>query len=166
MATVFGDVLLASHHVGSTAVEGLAAKPVIDILLVLRETTTIDRFSPAMERLGYRVRGECLDATIPGTPGRFYFGKDTDGIRTHHVHACAEGHPQVSDLLAFRDYLRAHPGRATAYGALKHVLAGQYRADNIGYMRSKHAMVVTLLAEARAWVVPLRPREDVIARPR
>ncbi len=73
LADVFGDSLMAIHHVGSTSIPALHAKPIIDILVVLRETDTIDRFSAPMQALGYRVRGECLDAEIPGTAGRFYF---------------------------------------------------------------------------------------------
>ena len=148
---VFGDAIAAIHHVGSTSVPALAAKPIVDILAVLRETDTIDRFSPGMESLGYRVRGECLDAEVPGTPGRFYFSKDTAGVRTHQVHACAGDHPQVTDLLVFRDYLRAHPARAAEYGALKRRLAGSYRHDIVGYIRGKDAFIRTLLDEARAW---------------
>jgi GrpB-like predicted nucleotidyltransferase (UPF0157 family) len=94
----FAPRLRAIHHIGSTAVPGLAAKPIIDILIVLDETETIEGFSSPMTQLGYRVRGECLDAPVPGTPGRFYFSKDTEGARTHHVHVCAEGHPQISAL--------------------------------------------------------------------
>src|SRR5947208_7438006 len=86
---VFGDALVAIHHVGSTAIPGLPAKPIIDLLVVLRETSAIGRFSSAMEALGYRDRGECLEAEIPGTPGRFYFSKDQGGKRTHHTHVCA-----------------------------------------------------------------------------
>ena len=93
------------------------------------------RFSSAMEGLGYRVRGECLDAEVPGTPGRFYFSKDQDGRRTHHTHACAVGHVEIADKLAFRDYLRTHPSRAAEYGALKYELARRFRHDNIAYMR-------------------------------
>jgi GrpB-like predicted nucleotidyltransferase (UPF0157 family) len=77
LSRVFGASLVAIHHVGSTSIQGLLAKPIIDILVVLNETETIDQFSGAMEGLGYRVRGECLDALIPGTPSRFYFTKDT-----------------------------------------------------------------------------------------
>src|SRR5437867_10575990 len=126
LAAVFGDTLIAIHHVGSMSVPGLPAKPTIDILVVLRETATIDRFSASMERLGYRVRGECLDAEIPGTPGRFYFSKNQDGTRTHHTHVCAVGHVEIGDKLAFRDYLRAHARRAADYGALKQELARRY----------------------------------------
>ena len=151
LARVFGDSLVAIHHIGSTSVPGLLAKPIIDILVVLTETETIDRFSSAMEGCGYRVRGECLDAVIPGTPGRFYFSKDTDGVRTHQVHVCALGHAEIADKLAFRDYLRAHPHRAIAYESLKQRLALAYRHDNIGYMRSKDAFIKTILDEARTW---------------
>ncbi len=136
---VFGEALVAIHHVGS------------------RETSTIRRFSSAMEALGYRDRGECLDAEIPGTPGRFYFSKDQGGKRTHHTHVCAVGHSEIGDKLAFRDYLRAHPRRAAEYGELKQNLAGRFRHDNIGYMRSKDAFIRTILEEARQWCRETQP---------
>jgi GrpB-like predicted nucleotidyltransferase (UPF0157 family) len=101
---------------------------------------------------GYRVRGECLDAEVPGTPGRFYFSKDSGGVRTCHVHACAEGHPQIADLLAVRDFLRAHSECAAQYGALKRDLAACYRYDNVSYMRGKDAFVKALIEVARGWV--------------
>ena len=146
---MFCDRAIAVYHIGSTAVPGLAAKPIIDILVVLEDTRSIQSFDAAMEALGYRARGECLDATIPGTPGRFYFTKDTAGVRTHHVHACAQGHSEIQDKLAFRDYLRAHPADAASYGQLKHRLALAHRHDNIGYMQGKDAFVNALLADAR-----------------
>ena len=155
LSRVFGDSLAAIHHIGSTSIPGLLAKPIIDILVVLKETQTIDRFSGAMEQLGYRVRGECLDAEVPGTPGRFYFSKDTCGVRTHQVHACAVGHPEVADKLAFRDYLRAHPHRAGAYGSLKRRLALDHRHDNVGYMRGKDDFIKSVLTEARRWSATL-----------
>ena len=151
LVDVFGDALVSIHHVGSTSIAGLAAKPIIDILVVLKETKTIDRFSAPMQSLGYRVRGECLDAEIPGIPGRFYFSKDTDGKRTHHVHACAVGHSEIRDKLAFRDYLRSHPQVAAQYGAMKQQLAIEHRHDNVGYMRGKEAFIRSTLSDARKW---------------
>jgi GrpB-like predicted nucleotidyltransferase (UPF0157 family) len=151
LRAVFGDRAMAIYHIGSTAVPGLDAKPIIDILVVLEETGSIQSFDAAMEALGYRVRGECLDAIIPGTPGRFYFTKDTAGVRTHHVHACAHGHSEILDKLAFRDYLRAHPADAAAYGQLKQRLALAHRHDNVGYMQGKDAFVKATLADARRW---------------
>ena len=157
LSRVFGDSVVAVHHIGSTSVLGLAAKPIVDILVLLRETDTIHRFNPGIKGLGYRVRGECLDAEVPGTPGRFYFSKDTAGVRTHHVHVCAEGHPQVIDLLATRDYLRSHPERARQYGAHKRDLAVAHRHDNVAYMRGKDAFVKALIDEARVWVGSPQP---------
>lgn len=158
LSRVFGDSLVTIHHIGSTSIPGILAKPIIDILVVVHETKTIDRFSSAMEQLGYRIRGECLDAEVPGTPGRFYFSKDTDGVRTHQVHVCAIGHPEVADKLAFRDYLRSHPDQAAAYGSLKQRLALNHRHDIIAYMRGKDEFVKALLTEARRWST-LAPKE-------
>ena len=121
LSYVFGDAMVAIHHIGSTSIPGLAAKPIIDILVVLKETRTIDRFSAAMVKLGYRVRGECLDAEIPGTRGRFYFSKDTGAVRTHQVDACAVGHSEVTDKLAFRDYLRSRPCCFTGLARFLHL---------------------------------------------
>src|ERR1700730_1274576 len=79
------------NHIGSTAIRGIKAKPIIDILVVIKHIKTIETFNAPMQQLGYGPRGECLDNPIPGTPGRFYFSKDTDWVRTHQVHVCQEG---------------------------------------------------------------------------
>ena len=148
LSHVFSERLLEIHHVGSTSVPNLAAKPIIDVLVVLDDTSDIDLFSPAMERLGYRVRGECLDAEIPGTPGRFYFTKETNGVRSHHAHVCAKGHQEIFDKLAFRNYLRANTDVANAYESLKRRAASDHRFDNIGYMLAKDDFVKTTLVDA------------------
>jgi len=149
--SVFGQRVVDMHHIGSTSVPNLDAKPVIDILVILDNTDDINSFDRAMEDAGYRVRGECLDATIPGTPGRFYFTKEMNGVRSHHVHVYAKGHLEIPDKLAFRDYLRAHSDKAAAYGELKRRIAAEYRFDNIGYMRAKDGFVKSTLLEARRW---------------
>lgn len=151
LKAVFRERAIEVHHIGSTAVPGLDAKPIIDILVVLDDTDNITSFDRAMQDAAYRVRGECLDAVIPGTPGRFYFTKETNGVRSHHVHVCAKGHHEIFDKLAFRDYLRAHSSEAAAYGELKRRIAAEYRFDNIGYMRAKDEFVKTMLLEARRW---------------
>ena len=79
----FGAELLAVHHIGSTSVEGLAAKPIIDILAVVRDVNAIDTFAPAMEALGYEAMGEF------GIPGRRYYRKGGEN-RTHQIHAFSE----------------------------------------------------------------------------
>ena len=149
--SVFGRRVVEVHHFGSTSVPGLDAKPIIDILVILDHTDDINSFDRAMEEIGYRVRGECLDAPIRGTPGRFYFTKETNGLRSHHVHVYAKGHWEIVDKLAFRDYLRAHSSKAAAYGELKRRIAAQYRFDNLGYMHAKDSFVKSTLLEARRW---------------
>ena len=151
LRAVFGARAIAIEHIGSTAVPGLHAKPVIDVLVVLDTTDDIARFSPAMESLGYRVRGECLDTEIPGTPGRYYFSKDVADVRTHQVHVCRVGHPQVPDLLAFRNYLCAHQLVARAYEAVKQQAATEHRDAILGYMRHKAAFITETIRAARQW---------------
>lgn len=152
LQAVFESRVHAIEHVGSTSVPGLKAKPIVDILVVLDSTDDIDQYSPAMEALGYRVRGECLDAVIPGTPGRFYFSKNANEVRTHQVHICRVGHPQVPDLLAFRDYLRAHPVVARAYEDIKCAAAVEHRFAITGYMQHKAAFMTRTIRAARQWV--------------
>ena len=151
LAGVFKDALAAIHHVGSTAVPGLAAKPTIDILCEVKAGTVIPAFYPAMAGLGYQCRGECLDAVIPGTPGRHYFPKVVDTRHVIHVHVCHQGHPEVADLLGLRDYLRSHAAEARAYGAHKAALAAEFTLDNIAYMKGKDAFVKDLIAKAGQW---------------
>jgi GrpB-like predicted nucleotidyltransferase (UPF0157 family) len=85
---IFGKRVVELQHIGSTAVPGLDAKPIIDILVVLDHTDDINSFDRAMEEASYRVRGECLDAPVAGTPGRFYFSKETNGPLTSCPRVC------------------------------------------------------------------------------
>ena len=104
-----------------------------------------------MVALGYRPRGECLDNPVPGTPGRFYFSKDTNGVRSHQVHVCQVGHFDIGDKLLFRDYMRAHPAEAQEYSVLKEELAKEYRNDIIGYMRGKDGFIKEVLVKSHVW---------------
>ncbi len=133
ISAILGDDLLAIYHIGSTAVEGLAAKPIIDIMPVVREITAVDRFNAEFEALGYEPMGEF------GIPGRRYFRKGGNN-RTHHVHVFdARNREDIDRHLAVRDFLRAHPGAAREYGALKRGLAEIFTQDNEGYSDGKDA---------------------------
>jgi GrpB-like predicted nucleotidyltransferase (UPF0157 family) len=151
LAVIFGPQLVAIHHIGSTAIPGIKAKPIIDMLVVIKRIETIEKFNAPMQQLGYRTRGECLENPIPGTPGRFYFSKDTDRVRTHQVHVCQEGHADIEDKLAFRDYLRSHREEAQAYSSLKERLAAEHRQDIVGYIQGKDAFVQGIVAQAQVW---------------
>jgi GrpB-like predicted nucleotidyltransferase (UPF0157 family) len=100
LAAALGENIVAIHHIGSTAIPTIYAKPIIDVLVEVRELAEVDAQSSAMQSLGYEVMGEF------GIAGRRYFRKDNhEGIRTHHIHVFEVGSAQVIRHLAFRDYL-------------------------------------------------------------
>ena len=136
---------LQLHHVGSTAVPGLSAKPVIDMLMVVTSLKSLDDRNPSMGTLGYEPKGEF------GIPGRRFFSKGGDASRTHHVHAYETGHKEVSTHLNFRNYLRAHPQEAGRYATLKLALAGQYRDDITAYIAGKSSFISEILEKAHSW---------------
>lgn len=111
-----GRVISRVHHIGSTSVPGLAAKPVIDILLEVIDLNELDSLNAALERAGYTARGE------NGIPNRRYFTKGGDQ-RSHQVHAFAIGDTQIIKHLAFRDYLIKNKKTAELYTEIKHAAA-------------------------------------------
>ena len=148
---IFKGVSPDIHHIGSTAVPGMRAKPTIDILVVVDQETDIPSFDLRMEKEGYICRGEALDAVIPGTPGRFYYVRKRGVDHLTHVHVCANGHFQIDELLTLRDYLREHPDKAEGYGRKKTELSERFTNDNIGYMKGKNSCVSALIQEALNW---------------
>ena len=124
------------HHMGSTAIPNIYAKPVIDILLVVQDHADLDAKQDAMEALGYEAFGEF------GILTRRYFRKDNAlGDRTHQVHAFEAGSPQIKRHLAFRDYMIAHPDAAKVYSDLKRELAAKHPNDMEAYMDGKHEFI-------------------------
>ena len=146
VASALGDNVAAVHHVGSTAIPGIYAKPVIDLLVEVSDIEGVDARSPAMESLGYEVMGEY------GIPGRRYFRKDDpQGVRTHHVHAFESGSAEVERHLAFRDYMLAHPGDAQRYSELKRRLAQEHPQSMDGYIDGKDGFVKEMDRRAALW---------------
>lgn len=145
IAAVFGDLLLSIHHIGSTSVPGLAAKPIVDIMPVVRDIELVDRLNPQMAALGYTARGENEIA------GRRLFIKGDHPYRTHNVHVYAPGNPEIARHLDFRDYLRTHPAAAREYGRLKQCLAEQHRFDIDAYLKGKSAFIQETIAKAQSW---------------
>ncbi len=145
LRSIFGGEIIHVHHIGSTAVPGLKAKPVIDILPVVRDIARVDAFNAQMEGIGYHAMGEF------GLVGRRYFRKGGDN-RTHQVHAYDErSHEAIARHIAFRDYLRAHPEVAHEYGELKAALALQHPNDIESYMDGKDAFVLHIERRALLW---------------
>ena len=129
LLTACGNLLIEVHHVGSTAIPGLAAKPVIDMLPVLRRYEDGTLCVPLLQSLGYTYRGDY------GIIRRHYFVRGTP--RSHQAHMFAAENPEVERHLLFRDYLRAHAGERDAYAALKGMLAEKFGADRKAYSEAK-----------------------------
>jgi len=146
VAAVLGDNVVAVHHIGSTAIPTIHAKPIIDMLVEVRDITKVDECSLVMHALGYESMGEF------GMAGRRFFRKENDtGIRTHHVHTFAVDSAEVERHLAFRDYLRVHADDAQRYSKLKQDLAQQYQHDIEGYRDGKDAFIKDMQEKAVAW---------------
>lgn len=129
------------HHIGSTSVRGLAAKPIVDILIEISDVTLLDAFEDGFRSLGYEPRGE------NGIPGRRYFVKGSPE-RTHQIHAFATGSQDALRHLAVRDYLRGHPDECQAYAQVKAKAAADCGNDIHRYVALKSDFVSSL--EVRA----------------
>ena len=147
VALAFGENLVAIHHIGSTAIPNIHAKPIIDMLVEVKDIAKVDKLCDAIAALGYEVMGEF------GIPGRRYFRKhDTTGTRTHHIHTFAlSSSTEITRHLAFRDYMIAHSEDAHKYSELKRQLAKQYPDDINGYMDGKDGFIKDMQTKAVAW---------------
>ncbi len=135
-----GANCLIIHHIGSTSVPNLSAKPIIDILPVVKSILEVDHATQAMEGLGYEAKGEY------GIAFRRYFQKGKN-VKTHHVHVYEEGDPEVDRYLKFRDWLRSHEDDARAYATLKIELAAKFPQDILQYCNGKDAFVASIDAK-------------------
>jgi GrpB-like predicted nucleotidyltransferase (UPF0157 family) len=124
------------HHIGSTAVPGLRAKPVIDILLEVKSVDALDQYDPKMKEIRYIPKGEY------GIPGRRFYLKGIHD-RTHHVHAFNTGSPDATRHIAFRDYLISFPLIAKEYADLKTQCAAECNNDVDKYCTAKNEFVKT-----------------------
>ncbi|MEA2364087.1 MAG: hypothetical protein QOD71_3232 [Thermoleophilaceae bacterium] len=140
-----GDVAVRLEHVGSTAVPGLAAKPILDLLLSVEPIEPRERYVERLERLGY------LFAPAPESPERHFFARPPERPRTHHLHVCEAGSEHEFRHVAVRDFLRGHPDDAAHYAALKRRLVARHPQDRLSYIEGKEQFVTALEARAVAW---------------
>nr|WP_281352918.1 GrpB family protein [Mesorhizobium camelthorni] len=142
LQSVLGTLILAIEHMGSTAVPGLAAKPIIDLLVGVRTLTEArSHCIKQLRALGYTY----IPQYESWLPDELFFRKGVSGPWTHHVHVMELSNPRWEAFLSFRDYLRAHPDAASAYGDLKKSLAIAFKDDIAGYRNAKHDFVVATL---------------------
>ena len=127
-----GDLALTVEHVGSTSVEGLSAKPVIDIDVIIENETVLEAVISALAEIGYEHEG---DLGIEGREAFRYSGKDH--LQKHHLYVCPKDSPELRRHLAFRNYLRSNPAAAEEYGRIKAEGARLFPNDIDGYIAYK-----------------------------
>jgi len=150
---VLGATLVTVHHIGSTAVPGLAAKPIIDLMPLVTSLAALDAARGRLEALGYDWHGEF------GIAGRRYCTlSDAAGNRLAHAHFFSADSPEVERHIAFRDYLRAHPATAHAYETEKRRARALHPQDSRAYTDEKAAWVRKAEAQALAWRAAQRPQ--------
>ncbi|MBT2722593.1 GrpB family protein [Bacillus sp. ISL-46] len=144
---VFKDELIDIFHIGSTSIPTIGyAKPIIDILIVVKDIEKVDLFNDEMRALGYEPRGE------NGIAGRRYFPKGKDN-RTHHLHIFQVGSEHIKTYLDFKEYLIKNPSEAKKYGELKINLAKQFPNDHYKYQDGKQQFVNELADKAKEWAL-------------
>lgn len=141
-----GDVLLTVHHVGSTAIPDIHAKPILDLMPVVGELAALDGHRAALEGLGYRWLGEL------GLPGRRYCTKDdpASGKRLVQLHAYEQGAPDIERHLAFRDFLCERPALAAEYDREKQRCQRLHPGDSHAYGDCKSDWIRSVEAQALA----------------
>ena len=139
LAEALGDLVISVEHIGSTAVPGLRAKPIIDILVGVEELS-LELFASRLERIGY--------VHVPiEEEGRLFFRKGMP--RTHHLHLVREGSEEQMRHLRFRDRLIQHPEEAEEYQRLKERLAIRFHKDREAYTEGMNAFIQDMLARDR-----------------
>lgn len=141
LVNLLGKDCLAIEHIGSTAVPGLAAKPIIDMLMGVRSLADVSELSPVLEKNGYEYRENGSDDK------QVLFVKGPEEKRTHYLHIMEFGGPMWRNDLAFRDYLRTHPEAAVQYQSLKQELASKYKDDRTNYTKGKEDFIGEILAK-------------------
>ena len=139
-----GHTTLRIDHIGSSAVPGLDAKPIIDVQISVVSFDRLDAFRTPIEGLGFVLRAENPDLT------KRYF-REGPGERRTHIHVRRAGSWAEQFALLFRDYMRTHEQDAMRYAEVKHRLAEQYGADRLGYTEAKSAIVWEIMVKADRW---------------
>jgi len=137
------DCIVTIEHVGSTAVEGLAAKPIIDIDIVIKDYNFFEEVKEKLSQIGYTHEG---DLGIKDRQAFKYVEKAH--LMKHHLYVCPEYSEELKKHIAFRDYLRAHTEDRDWYGEVKALAAKRYPEDIEGYMTAKSPCVVEILSRA------------------
>lgn len=136
-----GKLAIAISHVGSTAVTGLCAKPILDIMVTVISIEKAEKNLLRFERCGYQVKPREEDPV----PGRLFFSKDIDGLRCFHLHVAEAGSAFCKEHIRFRNILRANTKAAKAYARLKRRLSKEFPNDRNAYIDGKAQFISDVL---------------------
>lgn len=142
LQAIVGDRIEAFEHVGSTAVEGVVAKPIVDMLAVVDNLDEAEKLRPVLESAGYEYRPN------DDVPDRLFFAKGPRTNRTHYLSLTERDSNCYRASVAFRDYLRENPDTATRYAELKRKLAAAHADDRAAYTEAKSSFVRAVLERA------------------
>jgi GrpB-like predicted nucleotidyltransferase (UPF0157 family) len=136
------------EHIGSTAVPGLAAKPIVDLMVEVPDYDLVARrIAPRLEAAGYEYLWRPVGPGSPEVDYAWFIRRDAEGRRTHHVHMAPPG-SRYWDRVTFRDHLRSHPEVAAEYSALKRQVAHDHPQDRAAYARAKSGFIRRALRAA------------------
>ena len=141
---IFQPIASSIHHIGSTSIPGMLAKPTIDILIEVSKIDKVDTFNELMKEAEYQIEGEY------GIKGRRYFWK-YPGNHKYHIHVFEKNDKNIIRYLAFKAYLIQNKKRAKEYGGLKKYLADKYPHSIKKYMDGKNDLIKKIEKEALRW---------------
>jgi GrpB-like predicted nucleotidyltransferase (UPF0157 family) len=141
--SAIGEYVLAIEHVGSTSIEGLEAKPIIDIAVGVKSLDVVNSFRSLLESVGYAYRGNA------GIEGRSLFAKGSEELRTHYLHIEVLNSELWENHIYFRNYLRLHNEYIHEYSKLKKELALKFSDDRSSYTKEKDKFISMVLEKAR-----------------
>ena len=142
LTSALGQLAMRIEHIGSTSVEGLSAKPIIDIDVVIKDYAEFEEVVSTLGAIGYRHEG---DLGVAGREAFKYDGKDH--LRKHHLYVCPEDSPELKRHIAFRDYLRTHSDAVRQYSRIKEEGAMLYPYDIDRYIEHKTPFIEKIYKE-------------------
>lgn len=140
---LFKDDIVTIEHVGSTSIPNIKAKPIIDIVVGLKQFEYGERYIEPLLELGYIFKGHL------GKSRRYFFSKGNDIERTHHLHLVEFGDRNWKNQILFRDYLLANSDIAKEYNELKQLLEEKYSDDRTSYTDKKSKFVLEIISKAK-----------------
>jgi GrpB-like predicted nucleotidyltransferase (UPF0157 family) len=140
---IFGKDCLELQHVGSTAISGILAKPIIDIAIVTPFISEVKHFEGELNKIGYKIKKN------DNRKERLFFTKGPEEKRTHYLHISEIGSGYIEDMILFRDYLCKHDDMAKNYSGLKEKLAEKYKNRREVYTAKKEKFIKEIIKKAK-----------------